>query len=64
MSTRTVPVVLAIGQLAFGIACAQPEASDTLRVSGHVEATEVRLAPDVARRCSAAEPENVRSRRA
>src|SRR5512137_1422295 len=32
--------------LTIAAACAPPPPTDTLRVSGHVEATEVRLAPD------------------
>lgn len=41
--TRVLPLTLALLTLA---SCAEPPPSDTLRVSGHVEATETRLAPD------------------
>lgn len=37
---------IAITVLAFAIGCAAPAPTDRIRVSGHVEATEVRLAPD------------------
>lgn len=47
MTTRIVPVLVASLPMAFVVACAEPEATDTIRVSGHVEATEVRLAPEV-----------------
>jgi HlyD family secretion protein len=41
--TRVIPLVL---PLLVAAACTEPPPSDTLRVSGHVEATETRLAPD------------------
>jgi HlyD family secretion protein len=41
--TRVIPVSFA---LVLAAACSEPPPSDTLRVSGHVEATETRLAPD------------------
>jgi HlyD family secretion protein len=40
-------VAVGFGLLAASIACREPEPSNTIRVSGHVEATEVRVAPDV-----------------
>ena len=39
-------LTLAITATALAIGCADPPPSNTLRVSGHVEATETRLAPD------------------
>jgi HlyD family secretion protein len=41
--TRVIPLALSLFVVA---ACSPPPPSDTLRVSGHVEATETRLAPD------------------
>lgn len=41
--TRLLPLALALFTAA---GCTEPPPSDTLRVSGHVEATETRLAPD------------------
>ena len=41
--TRVIPLAIALLLVA---ACSEPPPSDTLRVSGHVEATETRLAPD------------------
>ena len=41
--TRVIPLATALLLLA---ACSEPPPSNTLRVSGHVEATETRLAPD------------------
>lgn len=43
-TTRMIPVLVTLALAAS--ACTDPPPSDTLRVSGHVEATEVRLAPD------------------
>ena len=40
-------VAVGFGLTAASIACREPEPSNTIRVSGHVEATEVRVAPDV-----------------
>jgi HlyD family secretion protein len=42
--TRVLTLSLAMGLIAA--ACSEPPPSNTLRVSGHVEATETRLAPD------------------
>ncbi len=42
MIKRLIPLLLA----AAAAACSEPAPSNTLRVSGHVEATETRLAPD------------------
>jgi len=41
--TRLIPIAAVT---ALAVACSEPPASNTLRVSGHVEATETRLAPD------------------
>ena len=38
---------LGFGLIGAAVACQQPEPSNTIRVSGHVEATEVRVASDV-----------------
>lgn len=42
----TIIRLTAVSSLVFSIACAEEAPSDRIRVSGHVEATEVRLAPD------------------
>jgi HlyD family secretion protein len=49
MRTRAtiVRVAIAFGMGAAAAACREPPPSNTIRVSGHVEATEVRVAPDV-----------------
>jgi HlyD family secretion protein len=38
---------IGFGLIAASVACREPEPSNTIRVSGHVEATEVRVASDV-----------------
>jgi len=40
-------VAVGIGLIVGSVACREPEPSNTIRVSGHVEATEVRVASDV-----------------
>jgi HlyD family secretion protein len=40
-------VGISIGLIVPSVACREPEPSNTIRVSGHVEATEVRVASDV-----------------
>ena len=40
-------VVIGFALIATSVACREPEPSNTIRVSGHVEATEVRVASDV-----------------
>jgi HlyD family secretion protein len=49
MKTTATSWLVAIGfaLIATSIACQEPEPSNTIRVSGHVEATEVRIASDV-----------------
>ena len=49
MKTTATSWLVAIGfvLIAGSVACREPEPSNTTRVSGHVEATEVRVAPDV-----------------
>ncbi|MET0214257.1 MAG: efflux RND transporter periplasmic adaptor subunit [Vicinamibacterales bacterium] len=48
MKTTATSWLVAVGfGLIASIACREPEPSNTIRVSGHVEATEVRVAPDV-----------------
>jgi membrane fusion protein YbhG len=49
MKTTASPLRLAIGfgLIAVAVACREPEPSNEIRVSGHVEATEVQVAADV-----------------
>jgi len=48
MTTTRVTLCFAVGlALVTTVACREPEPSNTIRVSGHVEATEVQVAPDV-----------------
>lgn len=49
MKTTATSWLVAIGfaLIAASVACREPEPSNTIRVSGHVEATEVRVASDV-----------------
>lgn len=46
MTHITRPLLLPALTLAIGVGCAEDAPTDRVRVSGHVEATEVRLAPD------------------
>ena len=45
--TRCTTLAVTAALAAFAAACQQPEDPNRLRASGHVEATDVRLAPEV-----------------
>ena len=44
---RKKELAVTLGVIALGVGCAEAAPTDRVRVSGHVEATEVRLAPEV-----------------
>lgn len=44
---RKKALAVTLGVIALGVGCAEAAPTDRVRVSGHVEATEVRLAPEV-----------------